>query len=317
MIVAIIQTLLACLLWGAIFAVPLFLEEFSITDIVLGRFFVYGILSFGALVFYIFARKQSHFLKYWKEAALSAIIMNLLHFAALTLGIRFTNASLITLIMGTSPITIIVFSAWMKKETHLLKMFIWPSVAIFVGLVTMNLEAMQSEVSDISSWAYIQGIFYGIIALTTWTWYVVYNSQFMQKHPEVNSYQWTALVGFMTLVFTVVVIAGRFMTLGSDHFYQFHWEHESGRLFIGGALILGIFCSWVAFALWNAASFHLPPALAGQLSIMETIFGLFFVFLIEQTLPSSMEIIGIFLILAGISVALYYFMKYDKSLETI
>ena len=112
----------------------------------------------------------------------------------------------------------------------------------------MNLEAMQSEVSDISSWAYIQGIFYGIIALTTWTWYVVYNSQFIQKHPEVNSYQWTALVGFMTLVFTVVVIAGRFMTLGSDHFYQFHWEHESGRLFhrrsphIRNFLFLGSIC---------------------------------------------------------------------------
>ncbi len=312
MILAIVQILLACMLWGAIFAVPLFLEDFCCTDIVLGRFFVFGILSLAAILFFILVRKQSHFMKFWKEAAISALIMNMIHFGALTLGIRLTTASLITLIMGTSPITIIVFSAWMKKETHLLSIFIWPSIAIFIGLGVMNIESMQSETGDISLWGYVQGIFFGIIALVTWTWYVVYNSQFMQTHPSVNTYQWTALVGVMTLIYTLVVIVGRYLVLGTEHFYQFHWEHESGRLFIGSVMLLGIFCSWVAFALWNAASFNIPPGLAGQLSILETIFGLCFVYTIEQTLPTALELLGITLILAGISAALYYFMQFDK-----
>jgi drug/metabolite transporter (DMT)-like permease len=203
----------------------------------------------------------------------------------------------------------------MRKEFHLLKMFFWPSIAIFGGLVVMNIESLQGEENNLFSWGYIQGIFYGLVALATWTWYVVYNSNFMQKHPDVNPFQWTALMGFMTLVFTVIMIAGKFLVLGGDHFYQFHWEHESGRLFIIGALILGILCSWVAFVLWNAASFRLPPALAGQISIMETIFGLVFVFLIEQSVPTALELAGIFLILAGISFALYFFMQLEQSEE--
>ncbi len=316
MFTPIVQTVFACLLWGAIFAVPLFLDDFSYIDIVLGRFLVFGLLSLAVLFIYIYKKKQIHFLKYWKEAAISAVIMNFIHFAALTLGIRFTCASLITLVIGISPIAIIAVDAWMKQDTRLFSIFIWPSISIFIGLGVMNLEAIQTEIVNVSAWGYVQGIFWGLIALATWTWYVVYNSHFMQSHPEVNSYQWTALIGVMTLVFTVVGIWGRYLVMGSEHFVQFHWDLETGKLFIGASLFLGILCSWVAFVLWNAASSSISPALAGQMSILETIFGLLFVYTIERTIPSGMEFFGIALILTGISSALYHHMNYVKLIES-
>ena len=46
--------------------------------------------------------------------------------------------------------------------------------------------------------------------------------------------------------------------------------------FLGGCAILGILCSWVGTYLWNRASLLLPVALAGQLTIFETIFGILF-----------------------------------------
>ena len=112
---------------GGDFAVPLFWKNSVLLTSFSAAFLFMASFPLEPSSFTSLRESNPIFLKYWKEAALSAIIIDLLHFAALTLGIRFTNASLITLIMGTSPITIIVFSAWMKKETNLLKMFIWPS----------------------------------------------------------------------------------------------------------------------------------------------------------------------------------------------
>jgi drug/metabolite transporter (DMT)-like permease len=319
MIIALIQTFFACFLWGAIFAIPLYLKDFNCVDIVLGRFFVYGSLSFGTLLFYLFIKRQSQFLKYWKQAAFSAAIMNLLYFASLTLGIRFSSASLMTLMMGTCPITVIVYSALIRRETHILSMFLWPSIAIVVGLLVMSSESIMCDANDATCLGYVQGLICGSIALATWTWFVVFNGEFMKKHPDINPFQWTTLMGVITLIYTTIIISGKYITFGKEHFYQFHWEHETGRMFITGALILGFLCSWIAFALWNAANVRLPPVLAGQLSIMETIFGLIFIFFIQQTLPSTLQFFGIVLILLGIFYALYYFMKYDqqKELENI
>jgi drug/metabolite transporter (DMT)-like permease len=316
MIKALIQTVLACFLWGGIFAMPLYLKDFNCTDIVLGRFFVYGILSFGTLIFYVCIKKQKCFLKYWKEAAFSAALMNLLYYVALTLGIRFSSASLMTLMMGTCPITIIAYNAWIKRETHKLSIFLFPSLAIVFGLLMMSFESLKYDAADATYLGYIEGVICGSIALATWTWFVVFNGQFIKNHRDINPFQWTTLMGVITLFYTIVIITGKYLCLGSEYFEQFNWENESGRIFITGALTLGFLCSWIAFALWNAANFHLPPVLAGQLSILETIFGLIFIFMIKETLPTHMQLIGIFLILFGIFFALYFFMKNDQAKET-
>ncbi|MBS0655056.1 MAG: DMT family transporter [Verrucomicrobia bacterium] len=305
MLLAIIQMVIACLLWGAIFAVPIYLKDFCCTDIVLGRFLVYGILSLAVLLFYFCIKRQWHFLKYWKEASYIALVMNFAHFGALTLGIQFTCGSLMTLLVGISPITIIFLSQRMKKEKGTLSTFLWPSLLIVAGLALANIEALLAETTDIFTWEYCKGIIFGLIALATWTWYVVYNGQFMQMHPEVTSYQWTALIGAMTFLFSTIAIAFFYLPSGIDYFHQYHWAGERGQLFLAASVLLGVFCSWVAFVFWNAASVHVSAALAGQLTILETIFGLTFVYVLEQSSPTLLELLGIGLILIGVSSALY------------
>lgn len=303
----IIQAVLACFLWGFVFAMPVYLDSFSSLDIVLGRFMVYGVLSVVLLLFYTWIKKDRSFLKYWKEASLCAIVMNLVYFAALIYGSRFTAPSIITLIIGTGPITITVFSCLLKSDKKLLYLFIFPSVVIFFGLCLISIEAIKNDVSELTFFEHVQGLLFGLISLTAWTWYVIFNSKVLRTNSEIKPVQWTALIGTITFIFALVGVAFQIMLNENAYFIQFSWE--LGKDFWIGIFVLGIFCSWAAFTLWNMAGSKLHPALSGQLSILETIFGVALIYTFQGQLPSILEISGALCMLLGVSWGLYSFTK--------
>ncbi len=303
----IIQAILACFLWGFVFAMPVYLESFSSLDIVLGRFMVYGSLSVLLLLFSTCIKKDTSCLKYWKEATLCAIVMNLIYFVSLIYGSRFTAPSIITLIIGTGPITITVFSCLLKSDRKLLNLFVFPSVVIFFGLCLISIEAIKNDVSSSTLFEHVQGLLFGLISLTAWTWYVIFNSKVLRTNHEIKPVQWTALIGTITFMFTLVGVYFQIMFNENEYFTQFSWE--LGKDFWIGILILGIFCSWAAFTLWSMAGSRLHPALVGQLSILETIFGVALIYTFQGQLPSMLEISGAFCMLLGVSWGLYSFTK--------
>jgi drug/metabolite transporter (DMT)-like permease len=77
--------------------------------------------------------------------------------------------------------------------------------------------------------------------------------------------------------------------------------------FILWSLIMGLAGAWLATLLWMIASKRLPLALAAQLIVAETIFGLIFGFLFEQRLPTLAEAGGSTLQLAGVGLAIAIF----------
>jgi len=70
--------------------------------------------------------------------------------------------------------------------------------------------------------------------------------------------------------------------------------------FLGWILFLGIGSSWLGSALWNHGARLLPPTLAGQMIVFETVFGLLYGFVFETRLPHLLEAIGIVLLLTGV-----------------
>ncbi len=305
----IIQAVLACFLWGIVFAMPVFLNEFSSIDIIIGRFLVYGFVSTLFFVIYSKKNKQTDCLKYWKEATLCAVIMNIIYFSSLIFGSRFTAPSIITLIIGTGPITITVFSCLLKKDKSLLSLFLFPSFIIFVGLCLMSVEAIQSEMSGLSLAEHSIGFVLGFIALVAWTWYVIFNSKVLSQNKEINPIQWTSLIGMITFFFTLIAFIFHLAYNDMEYFTQFSFQHDAGKTFWIGILTLGIFCSWAAFSLWNLAGSHLHPALSGQLSILETFFGLALIYSLQRQAPTLMEAFGAFCILSGVSYGLYSYSK--------
>ena len=308
----VLQAILACFLWGIVFAMPVYLDSFSSLDIILGRFFIYGALSCLVLIYYIVFKKETDILNYCKQASFCAVIMNLIYFTSLTFGARLTAPSIITLIIGVGPITITVASCLLKKDYSLLSLFFLPSVAIFFGLCLMSIEALKSDLENLSVNEHIQGIVFGIIALSSWTWYVLYNAETLKKNTSIDPVAWTALIGTITFGFTVFGSLIYYFSHEKTYFYQFSWNEESGKLFWQGVAILGIFCSWIAFTLWNMAGAKLPAALSGQLSILETFFGVSLIYFLLNQTPTISEIVGILFIFFGVSFGLYSYAQKDK-----
>ena len=127
-----------------------------------------------------------------------------------------------------------------------------------------------------------------------WTWYAVKNAQFLKNHISINSSDWSTLIGINT--FFWVIILGAFMFIffndlvETEKYLTLNQELVS---FLLGSAILGLLCSWVGATLWNKACLCLPIFLAGQLTIFETIFGIFYAYLIDQKIPSLIEGVGI------------------------
>lgn len=308
LIAPVFYSILACLFWGLIFIAPLYLAHFDCIDIVLGRFLAFGAGSIVSLTYYVMKHRDWKLLTYWKNASLCAIVMNLSYFTALTIGMRLSNPSLVTLIVGLAPILIVALTSRMKNGAISYSILLGPVLCIFAGIVLLNIETLQADWQAYSKWQYVQGILYGLFALGAWTWYVIYNTQLLQKNPDIKPTAWTALIGTVTLAFTLVAVLLRFWTIDPAYVQRFSL-HEQGLPFILGSLVLGLLCSLLAFTLWNIASSKLPSALSGQLAILETVFGLVLIDMFQQHVPTLLEMIGIICILGGIWRGLYSFNK--------
>ncbi len=277
----VIYALSACFIWGLIFVVPIFMQGYGPMEIALGRYLFYGVIS----AFVFLKRRCRYPMAIWLKALYFSLASSFAYYTFVILAVRFASPAICALILGLSPITIALYGNWREKECSYRSLII-PSVLILVGLFMINIPHLNHDAS-----AHMLGILYASFALLSWSWYVVANSRFLKKHPEVNSGDWSILLGVGTLVWVgVFAFTGDFS--GGEKFTQFS--------FLGGCAILGILCSWVGTYLWNRASFLLPVALAGQLTIFETIFGILFFYALQQSLPPALECAGIVLFLIAV-----------------
>ena len=71
-------------------------------------------------------------------------------------------------------------------------------------------------------------------------------------------------------------------------------------LFLGVAIFLGIFASWIGIVLWSLMSQRLPPALGGQMIIFETLFAVVYAHLWREEWPTPLLVVGMSLLLLGV-----------------
>jgi drug/metabolite transporter (DMT)-like permease len=67
---------------------------------------------------------------------------------------------------------------------------------------------------------------------------------------------------------------------------------------------IGLFASWLGTVCWNEASQRLPPSLAGQLIVFETLAALSYAYALRQQWPQPQTLAGIGLLVAGVMWAL-------------
>lgn len=314
MLFGIFLALAACFIWGLIFVIPKMMFGFSAVEVAMGRYFCLGMVS---ILLMLCSRPLDYLrlpIKFWKTALLFSLIVNIGYYTSLVIALRYSSPSVIALMMGISPITISVFGNFVQKECSY-RSLLFPALLITIGLIFVNIPAFDLSINQISPLKYLLGLLCGFASMAAWTWYVVMNAKFLRQHPDLPSGEWSTIIGVATL-FWVILLGGIIFMVYADETTLLKYTTMSDELllFLVGSLILGLMCSWLGSYLWNRVSHYLPVSFAGQLTIFETIFGLIFVFCIEQRIPAPLEIIGIMIMLAGIFRAFNAFNKSKVSL---
>lgn len=299
----------ACFIWGAIFVIPQFLSDFSPIEVVLGRYFAYGILS--CALFFRKGFSKARFIPQaaWITALKFALFANICYYLGIVVGIRFASAPLTVLVTGMVPILIALYGNWHVREISFKKLAL-PCVCIAFGLMLVNATEIDWSFTENSLQEYLLGLVGVLVALLSWTWFAVHNARFLKLNPTIVSSDWATIVGVCTFFWTLLLgtVFAFFFEGHVEIGKFFHWSDDLARFLIGAG-VLGFVCSWMGIACWNRASLYLPVSLMGPFLIFESLFGLLFVYTVDSRLPSLLEILGIVSMMGGIILSVLSFRR--------
>ncbi len=176
---------------------------------------------------------------------------------------------------------------------HILEALALPLALIAIGVAIVNAATVSAaDVTDMPS--IVLGILASLAALAIWIAYGLANAAVMQAADAPDGLRWTGLQGMGAAIGSLLLLP-----LASFDLARTASTAEILRFALWAA-VMGLAGSWLATWCWVIASRRLPLALAAQLIVAETIFGLGYGFLFEGRLPSSAEAIGVMLQFAGV-----------------
>lgn len=288
--------LIACFCWSGVFVIPKFISGFTALEISLGRFICFGAIS--VLVLLVRRREllQKIWWPIWKKAFWLGFISTIGCYTATVWCIQYAGPKIATLLFGMVPIIVAICGNYRKKEYsfHVLTI---PCSLMTLGIFLSNLEAFSLEGESVP--LYLIGFFAGIVGIGTWIFYVISSFEFMEKTPQIQSFDWVILIGSAAFCFSVLFGALIFTFQGWDKYAL----ADLGS-FITGSLILGGISSWLALYCWTQGNLRLPISLVGQLAIFEVIFAMGILFVVEDRLPTLFEAIGTGAMVIGVFQAL-------------
>lgn len=299
---SILYAICACLLWSQVFILPLIFEDIPAIWLMIGRCIVYSSLS-TLIILTQFQRIRK--LLNWpliKQLLILAFVANILHYFALIVGLRYADPAIATMILSLNPVTVSLYSNLQEKLVSMRTLFL-PILTIGIGLLFLYIPSVSTQYTQ---YELLMASIFGLIALGTWTWFIIYNNLFFKRHFNITPQDWVTLLGFATGFW--VVAATIIFYLFKDNFsfiYNEEIRFSLGSWFLA-SVILGVGSSWIAHYLWVAATKKLPMTLAGLLTTLEGLFGLVLIFVWQASIPSPMYLTGMFSIFSGVCLSIYF-----------
>ncbi|MFF2808834.1 DMT family transporter [Streptomyces sp. NPDC058000] len=289
----------ANLVWGLAFLIPVLLPTSDSVALALGRYLCFGVVSVGIMIFTRGAGMRGLDRKVWLTALAFAFAGHLGYYFFLVQGITHAGSPISTVIIGTLPVTVALTGNWVRKEFPFSRLLL-PLGFITVGLVLVNLKEVDwgTAFSGHTGTTWVIGIASTLTALGLWTWYAVANANFLRRHPEISSYNWSTLMGVCALALSLVALPVATVSGG------IHIDRAGIFPIIIGSLVLGVLVSWVGTVLWNRSSGLVPISIAGQLAVVQMISGLIYVFVWSRHMPPALELVGIALLIGGVLLAI-------------
>ncbi|KAF5052503.1 putative cystine transporter YijE [anaerobic digester metagenome] len=198
-------------------------------------------------------------------------------------GLTYTTASNTVLLVDINVVIVAVLAAIILKE-HLNRRTV---VGLVMGMSGVALIATKGDISNLGGGSLI-GDMLVFTAGVAWALYIVFTTKELRKGYELVHF--TSAMILLTAVFAVPI--GLLM---AD-------DHSVGAGGVSLALYSGIFCTTVAFMLYNVGLKSLGATTTSIILLVEMVFGLFFSFLLLGERPDLITIMGGSLILLAIAV---------------
>lgn len=308
-------------MWGLVFVGPLLLPDYPAALHTVGRYLAFGLIALP-LGWLDRARLRELSRADWIEALKLAAIGNLLYYLLLSSAIQRAGGPLPTMVIGTLPVVIAITArlrgtrAGARADDKLPWGRLLPSLALIgLGIAMVNRsELRQLQLTpDTGLGRYALGAVLAVGAVACWTWYPLRNAEWLRAHADRSPRSWATAQGLATLP---LALAGYLAVWG--------WSAATGT--VPGALTaatpfdmplgprpaqflllmfaIGLFASWLGTLCWNEASQRLPPTLAGQLIVFETLSALTYAFWLRGALPDAGTAAGSGLLVGGVVWAL-------------
>ena len=307
--------LAAGLMWGLVFVAPAMLPEYPAAWLTVGRYLAFGAIALP-LAWMDRARLAELTRADWLEALKLAAVGNLLYYLCLSAAIQRAGGPLPTMIIGTLPVVIAISSnlrgsaAVRARDGRLPWARLLPSLLLIAGGIgcvnQAELQHLQAS-GGLDLGRHAMGALLAVGAVVCWTWYPIRNADWLRAHADRSPTAWATAQGVATLPLALLGYASLLLwarvSPGSSPPLELPLGPRPG-LFLALMLAIGLFASWLGTLCWNEASQRLPPALAGQLIVFETLAALAYAFLWRGQAPGTLTLAGVSLLLAGVWMAL-------------
>ncbi|WP_374368943.1 DMT family transporter [Piscinibacter sp.] len=304
--------LAAGLMWGLVFIGPLLLPDYPATLQSFGRYLAFGLIALQ-LAWFDRATLRQLTRADWREALRLALVGNVVYYLFLASAIQRAGGPLPTMIIGTLPVVIAITAkarghrAGTRREAPLRWSQMAPSLALIaIGIALVNqveLERLRAEPSS-DLGRYALGALLAVGAVACWTWYPIRNAEWLRAHPDRSPRGWATAQGLATLPLALVGYAVTWAVFAAgDSSFPMPFGPRPWH-FVGLMAAIGLFASWLGTLCWNEASQRLPPAIAGQLIVFETLSALAYAFALRGQWPAPATLAGIALLVAGVLWAL-------------
>ena len=313
MFLGLLFALTAGLMWGLVFVAPVMLPGYAPALLTVGRYLAFGLLALPLA--WMLDRRALRELAPgdWWQAARLSLVGNFLYYLCLSAAIQRAGAPLPTMIIGTLPVVIAVTAnlrghrAGTRREQPLRWAQLAPSLGLIaLGIALVNhveIERLKAEPgADLG--AYMLGAALAVGAVACWTWYPIRNAEWLRAHPDRSPRGWATAQGLATLPLALIGYAftwAWFALSGSPFSMPFGPRAADFLLLM---FAIGLLASWLGTLCWNEASQRLPPTIAGQLIVFETLSALAYAFVLRREWPDAGTLAGIALLVAGVLWAL-------------
>ncbi|NTI26541.1 DMT family transporter (plasmid) [Rhizobium rhizogenes] len=300
MLLGIVAGLTTCALWGLTFIAPRAVVPFTAWDVTIARYVIFGL---ACLLLMVDRRFRP------KGFAPSRLVIGLLlggagyvgYFISAAFAVQLAGAAVPPVIIGTMPVFLAII-ANIRDRSAPWKTLALPLTLIAIGVAIVNAATISADhVADQRS--ILLGILASVAALAIWIAYGLANAAVMRSADAPDGLQWTGLQGIGAAIGSLLLLP----LASFDLAHTASWP-EILR-FVLWALIMGLAGSWFATLCWVFASRRLPLALAAQLIVAETVFGLAYGFIFEGRFPTPAEAIGAMTQFAGVCSAIAVFSK--------